>query len=244
VLPSSHVRAWHGRLPLRREPFFDRLVHVGRKYPDSRGRGRQSPVSEFTNEIVGLREAAPSGAQVLIDELVHRWVFPTAPPSLYVLECSASFVTPNNGESADPFEMTKIGQAARSLAPRFTGYTDVGMTDLFVVPESISLRVLIYGHGSAMPIESEMKQAAARQGAKLRRWAERFDGFGLADPLAVWGAQRETGQPFAVDIFHGDGSRDEKRALLRSLTGSDDERLGQNASAYLKSLDSGAPAST
>jgi hypothetical protein len=84
---GSKVEVWCGNYPLRRDDgFFVNAVRTGR-LADEKARGRDTPADRFAAEIGALREEAPPEGRVLVEEIEHRWRFPDALPTLYVLTC-------------------------------------------------------------------------------------------------------------------------------------------------------------
>lgn len=162
---SRDINVWSGSYALSRDdPFLDRARRVGQKYVDEKARGRLSSEVGFHEQMAELREAAPPDGHVLLDEMEHRWAYPHAPPSLYVLtmkvSVAANAVLLAGDEKLGRYcESIKVGEAARSLAPRLLVYPGpYGLGGARIAPGSLVLRGVIYGSGRAMLIERDLQR--------------------------------------------------------------------------------------
>ena len=129
------VTVWYGRLPLlATDQCFREIVRVGQRYVDkhaqfleARERGADRPDAdeeEFRLAIGRLREMCSPEMSVLIDELDHRWQFPKD-PSIYAFTSEVTSGVPlciDSEPVAKPVVSVKVGEAARSLAPRLSRY--------------------------------------------------------------------------------------------------------------------------
>jgi hypothetical protein len=143
---------------------------------------------------------APDG-QVFLDELEHRWDNPDAPPTLYVLTCKVgvhhrSVLVAGDTKLGQEALSTKIGETRRSLAPRIRGYHDGGFRGVSILSGSLVLRVVIYGVGSSMVCERELRRFAKENGTPVewidngdvrrRVSSESFDGDGMIEAICTY----------------------------------------------------------
>lgn len=171
---ESTVAVWCGDYPLRRDDaFFVNAVRTGR-LADEKARGKNVSVDRFDAAIEALRIEAPREGRVLVDEIEHRWRYPDAPPTLYVLTCEmaaedGSILASKSSDLGPTAASTKVGQAKRSLAPRLSPYVRQGIINrVSIAEDSLALRIVIYGDGPAMVLEPELLEEAAKQGKPLR----------------------------------------------------------------------------
>lgn len=166
------------------------------------------PVSEddFRDEVRTLRRIAPVDGHGLLDELEHRWTHPLAPPALYLLTCEACahegftfWAGEQMLERRAP--ITKFGQARRSLAGRLARYVEQnGMKHVGFTDGSLVLRAAIFGRGSVMLKEKEIRNVAKRTGTRLhhvhesgrrsRIGNESFVGDTIIDPISALASER------------------------------------------------------
>ncbi len=194
---GGSLTAWCGNLPLASDdPSFDGAVDLGRKYVDVRARGKPVSAAEYLERIVELRAQTPHDSHVLLDELEHRWAHPDAPPSLYVLTFGLSvkdgyFVA--GGENLGMHVIsTKVGRAKRSLVGRLALYAEGGIgRGMTIPPGSLTLRVAVFGHGTSMLTESDLKREATlhvralgRIGGDGRVTSESYEGVAAVEPLS------------------------------------------------------------
>jgi hypothetical protein len=172
---ETEVTVWCGTYRVdRHDPFFSSAVNLGRRYVDPHVRGKQVPEDAFHAEVEVLRKAAPANGQVLLDELQHRWAYPSAAPALYALTCEVCVpadlvLIGATEELGRTTASTKIGKAARSLAPRLVRYDEEGIAGVHLTKGSLVLRLVVYGHGQSMIREGELKQVASRNAPVLER---------------------------------------------------------------------------
>jgi hypothetical protein len=136
--------------------------------------GRRPPEARFREELARLRSIPPANGQVLLDQLEYRWEHPDCPPALYVL--SLTLRAPEGGSLVDDvgnpvsqLVCTKVGQAKRTLAARFHAYTKQVLGGVPIVEGSQDLRVVIYGEGSTMPLERDIKAVARDIGTRAQK---------------------------------------------------------------------------
>jgi hypothetical protein len=118
-----------------------------------------------------LRSIAPVDGQVLLDQLEHRWRHPRCPPSLYVLTCTLcapdrGALVADDGNFVQELFCTKVGQAKRTVAARFPAYKREVLGGVSILEGSQTLRVMIYGDGSAMLLERKIQQFAKKIGSR------------------------------------------------------------------------------
>lgn len=189
----------------RDDSFFPSVVSVARKYVDKRP-DQRPPEARFREELDSLRSIAPVDGQVLLDQLEHRWRHPLCSPSLYVLTCR--LYAPDRGtlvaDSANPVQellCTKVGQARHTVAARIAAYKTQVLGGVSIAEGSQDLRVVIYGDGSTMLSEREIKEVAKNIGSRaevveeagLRRrvGAETYVGVEIIDAICALARQRE-----------------------------------------------------
>ena len=171
------LTVWSGAYRFALEdPFFSRASWVGQRYVDKKGRSAVVSQSSFRSEMDALREMAPHDGEVLLADLEHRWLRPQAPATLYVLECelvteSSCVFLADGKKLGRRVTCNKVGRAMRSLAGRLTEYDRrriLGQAS--ITPQSLVLRVVIYGHGDLMLREKELQRAARMNGSRLMRF--------------------------------------------------------------------------
>lgn len=206
---GDYVKLWTGRFTLSLDDaFFIEAARTGRTFVDNHARGKPTSEAAFSESLAALRHEAPTEGQVLLDELEHRWSYPDAPPALYLLTCEArahdgfTFMAGDRtlGLSSP---ITKLGEAKRSLAGRLARYAaQMGMKRVAFTDGSLVLRVAIFGRGSRMIQEREVKEIAKRTGTVLhhmhetglrsRIGNESFVGESIIEPICALAAQRAT----------------------------------------------------
>jgi hypothetical protein len=183
--------------------FFPSVVKIARKYVDKELRTAATEV-HFREALEALRRIAPFDGKILLDQLEHRWKHPDCPPSLYVLTCT--LCAPDRGALLDhdanlvqELVCTKVGQAKRTVAARFPAYKTQVLGGVRISEGSQSLRVMIYGDGSAMPLEREIQQFARNVGSRAEvaengavRYVgdETYVGVEMADAICAFARQR------------------------------------------------------
>jgi hypothetical protein len=183
-MPSrdGHLTVWHGEYAFGQDDaFFPAAVLLARKYSD-REPDRRPPEAEFRKALEALRTTAPEEANVLLDQIEHRWHHPDCPPALYVLTLTLSApeggaLVGSDGQHVQELVCTKVGEAKRTIAARIAAYKKQVLGGVPVVSGSPTLRSAIYGDGEAMLLESEVQQAAR---AAAPRAAKVLDDQGLA----------------------------------------------------------------
>jgi hypothetical protein len=178
---ASPVIVWCGNYRFGRDDsFFPSVVTVARKYADKEP-GVRPPAVHFHEALERLRDIAPPDGHVLIDQLEHRWDHPSCPPALYVLACTLrapdqGALVAGSGRSVRRLACTKVGEAQRTVAARIAAYKKEVLGGVPIVERSQSLRVVIYGDGSMMPLEREIQEVARSLG---RRAQKVVDGLGV-----------------------------------------------------------------
>jgi hypothetical protein len=184
---EQSVRVWCGNYRFaRHDPVFKRAVKVGQTFVDENARGKPVSAEGFRAEMGELRKLAPADGHVLLEELEHRWAYPQAPPSLYVVTSEVGVphrfaLVAGAEELGQEAHSTKVGRARRSLAPRVGQYDVRGFAGVSITKDSVALRVVIYGHGLSMVSEGELKQVARKNGTLL----ERVDEGGARRPVTT-----------------------------------------------------------
>jgi len=204
---DTGVTVWSGSYQFGRDDFFlHRAVTVARKYVDKRPEKRP-PEARFREALEGLRGIAPAEGLGLIDQLAHRWTYPDCPPCLYVLTCTLR--APDQGTLLDDADRptqelvcTKVGQAKHTVAARLPSYKTDVLGGVSVVDGTPTLRVLIYGNGSAMLLEREIQQVARSHGSRAqvvdetgvrrRVGSETYVGAGMIDALCTFARERQS----------------------------------------------------
>jgi hypothetical protein len=203
VPDSRDVTVWEGSYPLARDdPFFDKARRAGQKYVDEKVRGRLNLADGYLEAMAELRESAPPEGAVLVDELEHRWSNPDALATLYVLSMEVcvrddEVLIVGDQKLGQRAPSIKVGEAARSLAPRLWVYAGPrGLDEAVITHGSLVLRAVVYGSGRAMLSERTIQQYARSSGARLQvvgtdgvvRWKRRENYWGanlVEDILAL-----------------------------------------------------------
>jgi hypothetical protein len=166
------VRVWCGSYAFKREdPFFKKVVTAARRYTGKQSAGRFSE-DEFRAAMEELRGIAPEEGVVLLDQLEHRWTHPDCPPALYVLTCAllapeGGFVVDGDGRRKEKLLCTKVGEAKRTVAGRIEQYTRDVLGGLWPEDGSHTMRVVIYGDGDTMLLESQVRTVAELNGSRV-----------------------------------------------------------------------------
>jgi hypothetical protein len=204
---QSALTVWSGAYRFAMEdPFFRRASWVGQRYVDRKGKDAVVSESSFRSEMDELRETAPHDAEVLLEDLEHRWLTPQAPPTLYVLDCAlvteSSCVFQADGRRLGRrVTCTKVGEALRSLAGRLTEYDRrriLGQAS--ITPQSLVLRAVIFGYGDLMLSETEVQRVARANGSPLMRFdksgrrlpgsSETYVGGAIVEAICAFARQR------------------------------------------------------
>jgi hypothetical protein len=202
------VTVWCGNYRFKRDDqFFLGVVKAGRDYAD-REPGQRPTETAFRAEMDRLRDMAPDGGVVLLDQLEHRWKHPDCPPALYVLTCTllapeGGFVLDTAGTRRQKALCTKVGRAKRTVAARIERYTWDRLGGLRPQADSHTLRVVIYGDASTMLLERDVQAVARnngsramaieRNGARRRVGSETYAGVAMVDAICAF-AQRQAKQ--------------------------------------------------
>lgn len=192
----------------RDDHFFPAAVTAARKYADKEP-DRRPPEGRYREELARLRSIAPPESRALLDQLEHRWEHPDCPPALYVL--SLTLRAPDGGSLIDgtgrpvkELRCTKLGEAKWTLAARFAAYKTDPLDKVPIVACSQELRVAIYGEGSTMPSEADIKAVAASSGTPVK-WIDKdgrrstvsgsrkesYVGVEIIDAICAFARQRE-----------------------------------------------------
>jgi hypothetical protein len=143
---------------------------------------------------------------VLLDQLDHRWRHPHCPACLYVLTCTLlapdrGALVAATGELVQKLPCTKVGQAKRTVAARIDAYKSEPLGGLEIAEGSPTLRIVIYGDGSAMLVERDLHKFARSIGSRVevveedgRRHFHRSDetyvGVEMIDALCAFAQER------------------------------------------------------
>jgi hypothetical protein len=175
------VNAWSGNLPFSlRDPVSKQAVEIGRKYVDPYAQGKTVDAAAFEDAMAALREVAPPRTNAIVDELEFRCVNRAAPPALYVIthtvesRAAGRNLIAENRQVGSRVWSTKVGKAKRSLAPRLAVYLERGYNHSKIPDGTLSLRLVIYGNGRAMPSEPDIQRVA--RGHADRLYCECADG--------------------------------------------------------------------
>jgi hypothetical protein len=167
------IAVWCGNYPFGDDDsFFPSVVTVARKYVDKEPE-RRPPEPRFREELEALSDIAPRESQGVLDQLEHRWRHPHSAASLYVLACTLraperGALVDDTGKFVQELLCTKVGQAKRTVAARLAAYKTQVLGGVRIAERSQSLRVVIYGDGSAMLLEREIQEVAKRIGSRAQ----------------------------------------------------------------------------
>jgi len=79
---DGDLTVWEGDYAFGRDDvFFPRAVLLARKYSDREPEKRPTDAA-FREALDALRQTAPPGGHVLLDQIEHRWLHPDCPPAL------------------------------------------------------------------------------------------------------------------------------------------------------------------
>jgi hypothetical protein len=175
------VNVWSGNLPFSlSDPISKQARDIGRKYVDPYAQGKTVDAAAFEDAMAALREVAPLRTNAIVDELEFRWLNRAAPPALYVIthtvesRVAGRNLVAGNKQLGSRVRSTKVGKAKRSLAPRLAVYLERGYDHATIPDGTLSLRVVIYGNGRAMPPEPDIQRVA--RGNADRLYCECADG--------------------------------------------------------------------